>query len=179
MNRLLVLLVLTIPLAMVANCREDSALPKGSAGAGAKSSEPINQGATDTISDSLHLDSLFDAIRVQEATLAAYPSNDRLASSLVAASLDTVAGCFYTIGKGARDTSLPETAQPVSQKIAAKFAAEKWALYCKAWHAGNKIPYGTTVSGKVNYSKDIRARMKNDTLFLMLMVPEGSVVLKK
>ena len=179
MNRLLVSLLVIILVMIIADCRKNPAMPKESGVAAEKSGAADHRGATDTQSDSLRLDSLFDRIRLQEAAIAAYPSNERLVKELLGSALDSSAGCVYSIGKGTIDTALPATAQPVSQKIAAKYSAEKWALYCKAWLSGEKIPYGAPISGKVLYEKNLRARMKNDTLFLLLMVPVGSVVVKK
>jgi hypothetical protein len=127
------------------------------------------------LNDSLRLDSLFDRIREQESALASFPSNDRLARDLLVTAHDTTVDCFYVIGKGTTDTAFPESAQSLSQKISAKYSAEKWALYCKAMLSGRKIPYGSPISGEVLYSKDIRKRLKNDTLFVMFKVPVGSI----
>jgi hypothetical protein len=175
MNRLLVPLMLIALIAMTVDCRDDAAMPKGSR------ARPADASKKETLSperDSLRLDSLFDLLRQQESSLSAYPSNERLAQELLSTALDSAAGCFYTVGKGTIDTTFPEKARALRQKNMAKYASEKWALYCKAWLSGKKNACRTPITGKVLYGQDIRARSVDDTLFLMRKVPVGSVVVK-
>jgi hypothetical protein len=51
-------------------------------------------------------------------------------------------------------------------------------LYLKAWSEGNPIPFGEKISGEVTYSSVLRERLEADTLYQLIQVPVGSVVIK-
>jgi hypothetical protein len=176
MNRLIVLAAAFLMTAVHLSCREEMEPPP--AKPADQSGKATSTAISSVVSDSSRLDSMFDRIRALEATLGAYPGNERMAADLLAAARDSVSNCFFVIGRGTMDTSLPESARQVSQKISAKYSAERWAIFCKARASGRKIPYTPAVEGKVLYGQEIKARQLNDTLYLMLKVPIGSITVK-
>jgi hypothetical protein len=173
MNRRVFLLAIASAAILIGTCRENKQMPRGSSAQPAKSAEIT---PFDPIADSLRMDSLFDALLELEQAVAATPDDRRAVKNLCAKSLDSLAGCFYLVGTGVKNPSLPEDAQPAARKTAAKFSAEKWALYLKALHCGEKITYGETVKGRVLYTKELRTRITEDSLYMLVMVPVGSVV---
>lgn len=176
MNRPVFLLTALSITVLFGACSHNGRMPKSSSRDTTKSS-----GVTviDPVRDSLRIDSLFDTLRQLELAVAEKPVDRNRVKKLLEKSLDTANGCFYIVGKGLKNPDLPEEARPLALKTAAKFAAEKWALYLKALNSGEKITYGTPVTGKVLYKKDLLTRVVDDSLFMLVMVPLGSVVMKE
>lgn len=175
MNRRVSLLIVLSMTFLIPVCRENNPMPKGSSAQAAKSAESV---VFDPAADSLRTDSLFDALMKFETAVAANPDDGTQVQNLREKSLDTVAGCFRIVGTGMKNPDLPEDAQPAARKAAAKFSAEKWALYLKALDSGEKVTFGTPIQGRVLYTKVLRTKMAGDSLFVLVMVPTGSVVVK-
>lgn len=106
------------------------------------------------------------------------PWRPRLVSPLLQAAFDPESGCFYVVGKGIHSADLPEASRDRGRKIASSFDGKRWALYCKAWSQGDTIPFGKPLSGKISYSKVVFDKVTGDTLFQLLMVPAGSILLE-
>jgi hypothetical protein len=176
MNRPVFSLIVLSVTVLIGSCRENNQMPKGSGRETAKLSEIT---VTDPVQDSLRIDSLFDVLWQLECAVAEKPADKKRTKKLLAKSLDTTAGCFYIVGKGLKNLDLPEEARQLAQKTSAKYAAEKWVLYLKALYSGEKISYGEQIAGDVLYKKDLRTRTMDDSLFVLVMVPVGSVVVKQ
>jgi hypothetical protein len=178
MNRKHILPVLLSAVTICIVCKNDNPKQNYSACAGTETPEALWPDGTDPHQDSMRMPSLFDRILQCEETIAADPADQQKARRMLCIANDTTANCFYVIGKGAADTALPENARPASQKLTARFSAEKWALYCKSWAAGEKITCREPVAGKILFMKELLSRASGDTLFTLFMVPVGSVVVK-
>ena len=98
---------------------------------------------------------------------------------LAAASWDSVAGSFICMGKGVVNPKLPPAAQSEAQKKAAQLTAERWALYLRKWRDGEYISPAQGISGEITYSRKLCGRSDGDTLFLLLQVPLGSIVVEQ
>lgn len=175
MNRRVFLLLTASLNILVPSCRESNQMPKCSGAECAKSNETT---VIDPVQDSLRIDSLLDTLWRLECAVSEKTSDKNLVKKLQAKSFDSASGCYYVVGIGLKNLDLPEEAQPLAQKTSAKYAAEKWALFLKAVYSGEKTTFGTPVSGKVLYKKDLRTRSVDDSLFVLVMVPVGSVVVK-
>jgi hypothetical protein len=175
MNRPVFLLIAVATIAILGACRENGQNPKCCTGDPVKSNEMT---VTDPVQDSLRIDSLFDTLWQLECAVAEKPSDKNRAKKLLAKSLDSVSGCFYIVGKGLTNPDLPEKARPLAQKTSAQYSAEKWVLYLKTLYSGEKISYGAQISGEVLYNKGLRTRAADDSLFVLVMIPVGSVVVK-
>jgi hypothetical protein len=106
------------------------------------------------------------------------PAESGPIAALLRASFDQESGCFFIVGKGTHSVDLPEATWDRGRKIAASYDGKRWALYCKTWSQGGKIPFGKPVSGKISYSRVVFEKLTGDTLFQLLMVPAGSIILE-
>ena len=120
-------------------------------------------------------DSLADVISNYQNRIMSDPENKLLMGRLLSAALDSTSGCFLVAGKGVYNRNLPLSAQSESRKTAASRSAQRWALYLKTWQQGKLVPFGTPVSGSIAYSKTMAEKEVNDTLFLLLGIPRGSI----
>jgi len=175
MNRPVILLLIFAVTLMVGACRESGKQAGGPGSGFPKSTETT---AVDPVKDSLRINSLFDTLWLLQCAVAEKPADQKKIQDLCEKSIDTLAGCFYVVGKGVRNTDLPEDTQDAFRKTSAKFAAQKWALFLKAKNEGEIISFGETIKGDVLYKKELRSRVSDDSLLVMFMVPVGSVVVK-
>ena len=120
-------------------------------------------------------DSLADVISNYQDRIISDPENKILMGRLLSAALDSTSGCFLVAGKGVYNRNLPLSAQNESRKTAAIRSAQRWALYLKVWQQGDLVPLSTPVSGSIAYSKTLIEKEVNDTLFLLLGIPPGSI----
>jgi hypothetical protein len=178
MNPKHIILIAASALVFCIGCKNDNPKQNTASCAGTRDAEALWPAGTDPRQDSLRMQSLFDRILQCEAIILANPADLQKARQMLCIANDTTANCFYVIGKGLADTALPENARPASQKLSAKFSAEKWALCCKSWAAGEKTTCREPVSGKILFMKELLSRTSGDTLFTLYMVPAGSVVVK-
>jgi hypothetical protein len=124
-----------------------------------------------------YYDSIFSAVKNCQDSVYNKPESETLAAKLLLAAYDTVSGSFLVVGKAVFNPDFPQQAQTADRKRASKYIGERWALYLKAWQAGNSIPFGKPIAGTIAYSKELSSREKGDTLFQLLMIPFGSIIL--
>jgi hypothetical protein len=172
MNRYHWIYISAITLLALLSCREDQPRPRDSG------SLDSAQNEIDPFTDTLFLDSLLEKLNKLQNAIAVNPRRPEIMQHIVAVSFDTIAVCIYTVGQViAVQDSNGDTAG-IEAKRAAATAANQWALTIKSWIEGTNIPYGSTIQGKVLYSRELLKRQKNDTLLTLFMVPAGSVVLR-
>lgn len=176
MNRPVFLVSALLLVFLAASCRENKEMPKSSCAENALTGDA---GTYDPVRDSLRIDSLFDALCRLECSVAEKPDDRKRVKMLREKSLDTCAGCFYTVGRAASDPGLPEGERLVAREVAAKAAADKWTLFMKALGENEQLTCKSPVSGRILYRKELREKTVDDTLFVMVMVPVGSVVLRR
>ena len=121
-------------------------------------------------------DSIMTAIAALQNAVAAHSPQMHPVMKLVDAAFDTVCGCFYTVGKGVFNPQHPASTRAAARKTAAQHDGRRWALLLKRWFNGGDHPYGTDVQGKVMYSSTLLEREQGDTLYLLLQIPLGSIV---
>ncbi|MBD3390759.1 MAG: hypothetical protein GF418_01880 [Chitinivibrionales bacterium] len=140
-------------------------------------SAPVRGHPTEPIDTQAYYDSVLSVLLAREDTVFADPENTTLVPPLLSAAFDTSTGAFYVAGKATYNPDYPEPARDEARKRAARYVGERWALYLKAWHTGQSLAFGTRVSGNIMYSKELYSREQDDTLYQLLIVPVGSVVL--
>jgi len=113
-----------------------------------------------------------------ETTLRETPARAGLVPELLNASFDSVSGTFFAAGKGLVNPSFPAEAQHASGITAAQADARRWTLYMKSWHVGDKTLFGSPIHGDIMYSKTLLERQAGDTVFVLIQVPVGSIVVK-
>lgn len=170
--KLYALAILVFVLAAV-SCRENPS-PVQKNGMHASADILQSRPAYDTAA---HNDSLLATLRAQQDSIYSAPQKTDLIASFLLRAFDTVSGCFFVVGKGTHSTGLPEASWGQGRKIAASYDGKRWALYCKTRSQGGKIPFGKPVSGNISYSKTIFEKLIGDTLFQLIMVPTGSIIL--
>jgi hypothetical protein len=172
MNRHGWIYISVIALLTLLLCKEDQPRPRDSG------SLDSSQNEKDPFTDTLFLDSLLNRLLDLQNAVVAAPKKPEPLQRLIAISHDTVAACIYIVGHA---ISIPDSTGEINQlkaKRLAKTAAEQWALTVKSWINGIKIPYGTTIQGKVLYCRELLERRRNDTLKVLYMAPIGSVVVQ-
>jgi hypothetical protein len=110
--------------------------------------------------------------------LAQNPRDATLIAALLKTSFDHASGCFYVVGKGVANPNHPQAALEASRKTAARFTGQRWALYLKAWRNGDRRAYGEQIAGDIAYSASIHEELVGDTLYQLIMIPLGSIVLR-
>jgi hypothetical protein len=125
-----------------------------------------------------YYDSILSVILARQDAVFARPAETRLIDSLLCASFDSSSGAFYVAGKATFNPDYPESAREKGRERAARYAGERWALYLKSWHTGPRVRFGTSISGTIAYSKEMHTRQQNDTLYELLLIPVGSVVVE-
>jgi hypothetical protein len=106
------------------------------------------------------------------------PTDQSLVPQLVSASFDSLSGSFLTVGKGVVNPEHPQAAQPSARQQAAAADAKRWSLYLKAWHTGDTRAFGETIEGQISYSRVLAEKLEGDTLYQLVQVPVGSVVIQ-
>jgi hypothetical protein len=110
--------------------------------------------------------------------LAHNPRDATLVAALLKASFDASSGCFFVVGKGVANPSHPQGAWDASRKTAARFTGQRWALYLKAWRNGDQRHFGEQIAGEIAYSSSVHEELAGDTLYQLIMIPLGSIVLR-
>lgn len=97
---------------------------------------------------------------------------------LYKAAFDTNCGCFLTVGKGLANSSFPDEARMSSRKNAAKLNGEYWAALLKNWNSSDQKSVISTFEARILYSTILYEKEIGDTLFVLVQVPQGSIVFK-
>jgi len=126
----------------------------------------------------LNYDSLITLLLELQSRILEDPANTRLFPRLVTASFDTISGSFLVVGRGVANQGMPEGTWNAGKKMAASLDAKNWALYNKSWRQGNMIPRTKQVRGTIAYSRVLFERENNDTLYQLLEIPIGSIVIQ-
>lgn len=126
----------------------------------------------------LDYDALMTRLLELQNDIYANPTDPEFIPPLLKAAFDSTSGSFLVVGRGLANPAHPEAAQAASRKTAARHDGRRWALYLKAWRRGDMRPLSRTINGEIAYSKVLHERMRDDTLYLLLQVPLGSVVVK-
>ena len=171
--KLYALAILVLILAM-ASCRKNHSLAQKNDGHDSSTAF----GAKPAYDTAAHYDSLLGMLIALQDGISGRPENSGLIAPLLHAAYDQETGCFYVVGKGAHSPNLPEVSWDRGRKIAASFDGKRWALYCKTWSRGATTPFGKPVSGNISYSKVVFEKLTGDTLFQLLLVPSGSILLE-
>lgn len=168
--------ILPLLLAIVlAGCRDDQMAQEGYDQARA---EPIAEQPSDQ--DFVQVDTARTLERLLDLQATVYSKKDDLnaAQALLSFSFDSTTGCFLTVGKGTINPAHPASARKAGRKLAAGYEGKRWGLYLKVWYSGTWIPFGTPIEGEVVYSKVLHERIANDTLYQLMILPLGSIVVR-
>jgi hypothetical protein len=167
-------------LLVFSSCKLQPSLPQSTKPAPSTSVQPIPPAPHEALLDSARCESLVSLlIRFENDAYANHPSTGPVSlSELKKVSFDSTRGCFLVVGKGTFNKSHPEGTWDTGRKMAASGDAKRWALYLKAWRDGSTIDFGKKISGEVSYSKILLERAVGDTLYQLVQVPMGSVVVK-
>jgi hypothetical protein len=128
--------------------------------------------------DTTNYDSLLSIVLLQENEIRKMPTTSLAVSLFLKSSFDSSSGCFRVAGKGTYNPELPKTTWRQGMKVAASYDAKRWALYAKQWSDGGHFIFGDKISGEITYSKILAERVQDDTMYVLVSVPIGSVVLK-
>jgi hypothetical protein len=167
-------LAILVLILVMASCRKNPSIARKNAGhdsSNALQSEPPYDTAARN-------DSLLAALRALQDSISNRPENSGLIAPLLRSAYDRETGCFYIVGKGTHSASLPRASWDRGRKIAASYDGKRWTLYCKTWSQGGNVQFGKPVSGTISYSKVVFEKVAGDTLFQLLMVPAGSIILE-
>ena len=123
-------------------------------------------------------DSLLEKVLFLQNKLRLNPDNDSIKHNLTSVTFDTVSGSFMVAGTGLHNKKLPQSAREAGAIMAAQQDAQRWALYLKTWYQGFTIHFGEQISGTITYSTILLQKRRNDTLFLLLQIPLGSISLQ-
>ena len=134
-------------------------------------SRTVDLGDSNTIR---HFDSLVTIIE-QYQNEVIVSENRRSIKNLINRSFDTASGCFFAVGKAVTNPQFPLEAQSIGRKAAAKLSAERWALCLKAWNSGKEVSRNSPPSGQIFYSKSLFEKTFEDTLYVLLEIPSGSI----
>jgi hypothetical protein len=163
-------IALCVSLSLI-SCKESPGnIPREAAGGSSNPRQPV-----DTIAN---YDSLLTLLLARQDSVFNKPGSALNVSALLSVSFDTVKGCFITVGKAAFNPDFPEQARNPARIRASKYVGERWALYLKAWHTGQKILFGQPISGTITYSNDLFSKETGDTFYQLIQIPLGSVVLE-
>lgn len=162
------------------SCKLQPSLPqetKTTLAASARQVAPVSHGV---LLDSARCESLLSLlIKLENDVFTNLPSKATVSlSELKKASFDSSSGCFLVAGKGMFNKSHSEGTWDNGRKMAASGDAKRWALYLKAWRDGSTVDFGKRISGEVSYSRILLERTHGDTLYQLMQVPIGSVVVK-
>jgi hypothetical protein len=162
------------------SCKLQPSLPQTEKSAVAVSGRQTPAAVPQTQLDSARCDSLLSLlIKLENDVYAGLPSASAdFLNELKKYSFDSSSGCFLTVGKGAFNKTFPEGAWDKGRKMAASYDGKRWALYLKAWQEGSAIVFGNKISGEVTYSRILLERAVGDTLYQLIQVPIGSVIVK-
>jgi hypothetical protein len=131
--------------------------------------------AADTV---VNYDSLLTLLLGLQSGISANPSELNRIPIFLQQSFDTVSGTFMVAGKGISNPSFPEAARDAARKSAALYDGKRWGLHLKAWRTGDIKPFTRPISGEIAYSKVLFERMNGDTLFVLIQIPIGSILVR-
>jgi hypothetical protein len=177
-RRILAITVLLSTFLFISSCKEQPSPPPGAHQNPAGSSEPALPARSAVPSDSEVCGSLLPVLVGLENELRANSRSWETAHDLAKASFDTASGCFLAAGKGTFNRSHPQAAWEIGRKMAAEYDARQWALYLKARALGRDISFGERVSGEITYAATMCQQAAGDTLFVLLKVPTGSIIVR-
>jgi len=125
--------------------------------------------------DSIRFDSLVTLIEtLQHAT---HTTDNKSFEKLYKVAFDTNSDCFHIVGKGIANPSFPDEAKMSSRKNAAKLNAEHWAALLKYWNNSGRKSFTPEFKAQILYSAILFEKEVGDTLFVLVQVPLGSIVL--
>jgi hypothetical protein len=133
---------------------------------------------TSSTPDTTNYDSLLSIVQLQENEIIKMPTTPLAISLFLKSSFDSSSGCFRVAGKGTYNPEHPKTTWRQGMKVAASYDAKRWALYAKQWSDGGHFIFGEKISGEITYSKIIAERIQDDTMYVLVYVPIGSIILK-
>jgi hypothetical protein len=166
-------------LLIFSSCKLQPSLPQEAktAPAASRHAPPASHG---TLPDSAKFDSLLSLlIKLENNVYVNRPTSGTVSlMELKKVSFDSSSGCLLVAGKGTFNKSHPEAAWDKGRKMAASGDAKRWVLYLKAWQEGSALAFGNKISGVVSYSRILLERLDGDTLYQLIQVPLGSVVVK-
>jgi hypothetical protein len=166
-------LAILVLILVMASCRKNPSSARKNTGNDSSNASP-SKPPYDTAARN---DSLLAKLIALQDSISGRPENTGLIAPLLRAAYDQETGCFFVVGKGMYSANLPQASWKRGRKIAASFDGKRWALYCKTWSQGNTIQFGKHVSGNISYDKVVFEKFTGDTLFQLLMVPSGSIIL--
>jgi hypothetical protein len=144
-----------------------------------KPAEDLQKQANTVSKDTIiNYDSLLSLLIRLQNSISANPRDSRLIPPLLTEAFDTVSGSFLIVGKGIPNKEFPEAAWDAARKMAALQDGKRWGLYLKAWRTGDMRNFGQTISGTITYSKVLFDRLSNDTLYQLIQIPIGSIVIQ-
>ena len=123
-------------------------------------------------------DSLLTFVLFQENEVRKMPATLLAVSLFLKSSFDSISGCFRVAGKGTYNREHPASSWKQGMSLAASYDAKRWALYAKQWSNGAKIPFVEKISGEITYSKTLIERVQDDTMYVLVSVPIGSIIVK-
>jgi hypothetical protein len=161
-------------------CKLQPSLPQETKTAPPASARQALPASHETLPDSARCNSILSLlIKLENDVYVNLPTKGAASfMELKKVSFDSSSGCFLVAGKGTFNKSLPEGTWDTGRKMAASGDAKRWALYLKAWRDGSTIDFGKKISGEVSYSRILCERADGDTLYQIIQVPMGSVVVK-
>jgi hypothetical protein len=118
---------------------------------------------------------LVDVINSIENAIMKDPTNITLQQDLLSISYDSTTGSLLTVGNGVYNNELNSDLKEELRTRGARTVAQRWALYMHNWFLQKSIQFGDTVSGTITYDKELYSHTNNDTLFLLLQIPFGSI----
>ncbi len=170
MNRTVVLLLAgCTTVALLASCRIET--------------ETTHQGsaqATDTTAarPEPSPDSLLALLLPLQNAVYLSPADQQAREALVSAAFDSASGSLYAVGKGVASPEAPEATARQGQSRAAQSDANRWVLYDRAWIAGDTRDFGAEITGEITYSATLLEHTEDDTLYVLVQVPYGSVTVR-
>ncbi|NLE03005.1 MAG: hypothetical protein GX640_24305 [Fibrobacter sp.] len=119
--------------------------------------------------------SLLDTLLVIQNEIMHAPDNKGLQQKLLLSAFDSISGSFLAAGTGISPIDQKPVIAEQLRLRTAKMVAQRWALYLKAWRSGNSVQFGDSISGTITYNTEVYSKMRNDTLYLIVQIPVGSI----
>jgi hypothetical protein len=161
---------------VISSCREQPLPASGKASLPA--SDALRHKPVAAPNNSAACDSLLTIVNTLENRVRSDPRDRKASQALTKAGFDSGSGCFLAAGKGTFNRSHPQAARESARAMAAQLDAKKWALYLRARSQGRDIIFGDNIAGEITYSSTMCSHIESDTLYLLVKVPQGSVIIK-
>ncbi len=133
---------------------------------------------SDSARDSDRCDSLLPRLVELENAIRTHSSSEEAIRRFTDQSFDSVSGCFFVAGKGTFNTLQPTASRVLGRGMAAQYDAKRWAVFAKIRSLGRNMSFAGKFSGEITYSALLCEHAARDTLFVLLKVPLGSVVVR-